>query len=248
MAINKITNEQRELMKRKSAQSLPDVPSSRGWTPKQFKDSITKPLFDNENSLFSHINRIVDEIDQKKLDVDNYYIVYIDGGARDSVVLNAITHKTNNPSINCIYKTIISTPGGKTDAIIIVGNTSIYSATLITHTDIYTYEYKDTQLTLTSTNIAKISTSEMNVLTKITAPTPKEAKDVVIKEYLDSIIETINLQLNHLEANKVNKNEIIKINDIATINGKSLTQGGNLTINDLGIYSIDDIELKSILN
>ena len=66
MAINKITPEQRELMKKKSAQALPDVPSSKGWTPKQFKDSITKPLFDNDNSLYAHINRVAEEVDKTK--------------------------------------------------------------------------------------------------------------------------------------------------------------------------------------
>ena len=65
MAINKITAEQRELMRKKSAQALPDVPSSKGWTPKQFKDSITKPLFDNENSLFAHINRVSNETNKE---------------------------------------------------------------------------------------------------------------------------------------------------------------------------------------
>ena len=77
MSIKKITNEQRELMRQKSAQSLPDVPSNRGWTPKNFKDAITKPLFDNENSFFAHINSIVDSIDTTKVDKEflfsNYY-------------------------------------------------------------------------------------------------------------------------------------------------------------------------------
>lgn len=71
MEIKKITPEQRELMKKKSAQSLPDVPSSKGWTPKNFKDSITKPLFDNENSFYSHINELIDELNDVLQKLDN---------------------------------------------------------------------------------------------------------------------------------------------------------------------------------
>ena len=77
MALQKITEAQRELMKQKSAQSLPDVPSSKGWTPKQFKNAITRPLFDNENSFYSYINGIVDAIEITKADISflegNYY-------------------------------------------------------------------------------------------------------------------------------------------------------------------------------
>lgn len=77
MALKRITEAQRELMKQKSAQTLPDVPSSKGWTPKHFKNAITKPLFDNENSFYSYINEIVDDIDLNKANADtlkeNYY-------------------------------------------------------------------------------------------------------------------------------------------------------------------------------
>lgn len=63
--IKKIQDTTREAMKQKSAQSLPDVPSSKGWTPKKFKDSITKPMFDNDNSLFSEVNRVVEETNKE---------------------------------------------------------------------------------------------------------------------------------------------------------------------------------------
>ena len=56
MALSKITNEKRELLKQKSAQSLPDVPSLHNWTPKQFKNAITKVLFDNNDSFFAYFN------------------------------------------------------------------------------------------------------------------------------------------------------------------------------------------------
>ena len=62
MALSKITEQERELMKQKSAQSLPDVPSLQNWTPKQFKNAITKVLFDNKESFYSYHNKLVDEI------------------------------------------------------------------------------------------------------------------------------------------------------------------------------------------
>lgn len=60
--INVISENERLEMAKKSAQSLPDVPSLLGWTPAQFKNSITRCLFDNKNSFYSYINRIANEI------------------------------------------------------------------------------------------------------------------------------------------------------------------------------------------
>ena len=62
MALSKITEQGREDLKQKSAQSLPDVPSLQNWTPKQFKNAITKVLFDNKDSFYAYHNKLVDEI------------------------------------------------------------------------------------------------------------------------------------------------------------------------------------------
>lgn len=53
-----ITPEQRVTMAKKSALSLPNKPSQAGWTPEQFKMYITKPLFDDNDSFYYHINKI----------------------------------------------------------------------------------------------------------------------------------------------------------------------------------------------
>ena len=66
MALSKITEQDRDTLKQKSAQSLPDVPSLQNWTPKQFKNAITKVLFDNKESFYAYYNKLVDEI------VENY--------------------------------------------------------------------------------------------------------------------------------------------------------------------------------
>ena len=67
MALTRITDQERETLRQKSAQSLPDVPSLQNWTPKQFKNAITKVLFDNSNSFYAAYNRLVDELTQQYL-------------------------------------------------------------------------------------------------------------------------------------------------------------------------------------
>lgn len=54
-------------MRKKSAQSLPDVPSLQRWSPQQFRNALTKCLFDNENSFYSYINRLSGEVSQINL-------------------------------------------------------------------------------------------------------------------------------------------------------------------------------------
>lgn len=117
MTINKITPEQRELMKQKSAQSLPDVPSSKGWTPKNFKNAITKPLFDNQNSFISEINRIVEETNfefENKLDIQDEKVYNLDTTFNDNFEFanSCIEYYKENGS-NKIYFGNISTSNGK---------------------------------------------------------------------------------------------------------------------------------------
>lgn len=56
--LQNISEAERVKLKEKSAQSLPDVPSVHHWTPKQFKNAITKCLFDNKDSFYEFINRL----------------------------------------------------------------------------------------------------------------------------------------------------------------------------------------------
>ena len=77
MALSKITNEKRELLKQKSAQSLPDVPSLHNWTPKQFKNAITKVLFDNNDSFFAYFNTLTDEIEDQFLTKEDEKVCFL---------------------------------------------------------------------------------------------------------------------------------------------------------------------------
>ena len=43
---------------------MPDVPSAQKWTPKQFKDAVTKPLFDNENSFYAYYNELATDLER----------------------------------------------------------------------------------------------------------------------------------------------------------------------------------------
>lgn len=98
--IKKIQDTTREAMKKKSAQSLPDVPSSKGWTPKKFKDSITKPMFDNDNSLFSEVNRVVEETNKEFEQFDLNKVSHEDAvhktGFLKEVVTGEKTFETND--------------------------------------------------------------------------------------------------------------------------------------------------------
>ena len=86
MALSKITEQDRDTLKQKSAQSLPDVPSLQNWTPKQFKNAITKVLFDNKESFYAYHNKLVDEIvkdyltkeDEKVYRFDKIFTSYAD--------------------------------------------------------------------------------------------------------------------------------------------------------------------------
>lgn len=77
MALSKITIEKRELLKQKSAQSLPDVPSLHNWTPKQFKNAITKVLFDNNDSFFAYFNTLTDELEEQFLTKADEKVVFL---------------------------------------------------------------------------------------------------------------------------------------------------------------------------
>src|SRR5690554_2476590 len=65
MAINKISNEMVENIKRKTACALPNEPSKAGVPPERIKSSSYRPLTDTDNSIISEINRIVEEANEK---------------------------------------------------------------------------------------------------------------------------------------------------------------------------------------
>lgn len=62
MAIQKISVEMQEAIKRKSAYALPDRPSDQGVKADEIKKALWSPVVDSANSVISEINRIVEEI------------------------------------------------------------------------------------------------------------------------------------------------------------------------------------------
>lgn len=78
MALSRITEAEREKLRNKSAQSLPDVPSQHGWTPQQFRNAITRVLLDNNTSFYSHFNRLVDELVEEYLTKENEKVLKFD--------------------------------------------------------------------------------------------------------------------------------------------------------------------------
>ena len=126
MALQKITEAQRELMKQKSAQSLPDVPSSKGWTPKQFKNAITRPLFDNENSFYSYINGIVDAIEITKADISFLEGNYYNKNYIDDLNVNTIDYINEQISTSESYMIqLINLKANDSEVVHITGNEQI---------------------------------------------------------------------------------------------------------------------------
>ena len=61
MAIAKITNEVKLAIERKTAKTLPDQPTARGYSAETIRNTLYKWLSDSTNSLFAELDRIVDE-------------------------------------------------------------------------------------------------------------------------------------------------------------------------------------------
>lgn len=62
MAINKITDEKINKLRKKSAKALPDKPSERGYTADQLKNAFSGFVVDDENSVIEEINKLIDSI------------------------------------------------------------------------------------------------------------------------------------------------------------------------------------------
>lgn len=77
-------------MAKKSALSLPNKPGQAGWTPEQFKLYITKPLFDDTDSFYYHINKLAiatqEQIDTISINQDNLINNKVD--KQDGIAIN----------------------------------------------------------------------------------------------------------------------------------------------------------------
>lgn len=70
MAINKISAKTLAAMRRKSAATLPDRPSQRGYTPEDIRKALSSVILDGEYSVVSEINRVAEEADNRINEVD----------------------------------------------------------------------------------------------------------------------------------------------------------------------------------
>ena len=59
--LNKVSAETRNAITRKSAQTLPNNPSERGYSAEEIKRRFYQPILDAANSALSEIDRLVDE-------------------------------------------------------------------------------------------------------------------------------------------------------------------------------------------
>lgn len=110
MALSKITDEKRAILKQKSAQSLPDVPSLHNWTPKQFKNAITKVLFDNNDSFFAYFNTLTDELEEQFLTKEDDKIVLMETTfSRENEFALEVLKEVENHSKPKIYFASIAT-------------------------------------------------------------------------------------------------------------------------------------------
>jgi hypothetical protein len=69
MAVAKTTNEVKLAIERKTAKTLPDQPTARGYTAATIKGTLYKWLSDPTNSLFAELDRIVDAFNAEIADV-----------------------------------------------------------------------------------------------------------------------------------------------------------------------------------
>lgn len=69
MAVAKTTNEVKLAIERKTAKTLPDQPTARGYTAATIKGALYKWLSDPTNSLFAELDRIVDAFNAEIADV-----------------------------------------------------------------------------------------------------------------------------------------------------------------------------------
>lgn len=236
MAINKITNEQRELMRQKSAQSLPDVPSSKGWTPKNFKDAITKPLFDNENSFFAFYNALVEQIENIKFDKKDYDFKNLGQFASEKAFASACGddyYASARESKNYAYKGyIVDSANNQYTAFGLAGHRGnvgqTFDSMVITQKGITCYKQGNEMPIV----MPKVEVSDLKVNMTTSVPYPTSNESAVNLYYLNS---------NYYTKNDVNSNStLLESNLVYQIN-----QGINTSKN---YTDLKHNELKAVLD
>ncbi len=60
-SINKITDETKAALKRKSVENIPDRPTAAGMSAAEIKAAFYKPIYDEENSVIAELARVISE-------------------------------------------------------------------------------------------------------------------------------------------------------------------------------------------
>ena len=76
MAINKISDETKRFIKKKTASALPDRPGDFNIKASEIKSFLHKFVTDDDNSIFSEIDRIVDEVNLRTADIETSTMIY----------------------------------------------------------------------------------------------------------------------------------------------------------------------------
>lgn len=226
MADYKITEAERLSMKKKSAQSLPDVPSILNWTPQQFKDTITKVLFDNSNSFYYFINRLADGLTTSfedyytKTQLDEKFGLYVTKAVFDLAIANIqATYLTQAQADDLYVKKGQSGTGFVTyqDLENELKDYLQKVTTTTTNDQIYIKKANGTQDMLDVTSF--VMNSKLSVTasagtvplrdgnSNIKTSTPKANDDSANKKYVDDQIKTVNDKIATINSiNALNKN------------------------------------------
>ena len=218
MALSKITNEKRELLKQKSAQSLPDVPSLHNWTPKQFKNAITKVLFDNNDSFFAYFNILTEELEDQFLTKEDEKVVFLNEKDYESENEFALKVLQTVPSLNSpkIFfgqvgtretdtRTVVGVYHKTSDAnkvVIIDGNGTIKLSNGTTLMDLAIPNLSSYKAAINEARINRVILDDSMDATNasVTVATPSSSSNPTTKKYVDDIKTELQDKINGIEA------------------------------------------------
>ncbi len=87
--INKVSETTKSAIKRKSAQTLPNNPSARGYSAEEIKRRFYQPIIDATNSALTEIDRVVEEVNNAITQVNSNLNTFIEATSiKESYKLN----------------------------------------------------------------------------------------------------------------------------------------------------------------
>ena len=218
MALSKITNEKRELLKQKSAQSLPDVPSLHNWPPKQFKNAITKVLFDNNDSFFAYFNILTEELEDQLLTKEDEKVVFLNEevfASENNFALKVLqtVPTLNSPKIffgqvgtrETDTRTVVGVYHKSSDAnkvVIIDGNGTIKLSNGTALMDLAIPNLSSYKAAINEARINRVILDDSMDATNasVTVATPSSSSNPTTKKYVDDIKTELQDKINGIEA------------------------------------------------